>query len=146
MKKMRHRRTPSAEMNLTALMDVVFVLLVAFMVVAPALKHGIDLELPQVREAPTLTTPGRPITVQIRADRTSADGLTASVAVNGERCSIDAVTGIITRLQNPEKSRAVTIEADSRVPWDVMANLLTNLRKANITNVGLVTDRVKENT
>ena len=63
----RQRRTALSQINVTPLVDVMLVLLVIFMVTAPMMDKGLDVNLPQVKDAPDMAVKDEPLKVIIGA-------------------------------------------------------------------------------
>lgn len=123
------------QINLTSLLDIVFVLLLTFMVVARATQYQVDLELPTVREAPTSSNV-KPVNLSL----SFSDGNTV-FKVNSQPSSLDNFIGDLNAAGvNEDSTRPVTISADRRVPWEDMADVISELKSAGITSVGLMTD------
>jgi len=139
MRRMRQRRTVNAEINVTSLLDIVFVLLIAFMIVAPALKHGVELELPKVRNAQNYKEKAKPVEVRV-VWRTGGEEHTA-IMVDGKDVDADSLVDSVQAKLLASSDRPVTLEADKRVPWDVMADLISRLRSAGVENLGIITLR-----
>ncbi len=137
---MKRRRQPvsqpAANINITSLLDITFVLMIAFMVVAPALKHGVDLELPEVKEAPSLKN-DKPIAVTVEY----VSDASANILVDGKSVSLEE---LVARLKaenaGGEGGRAVTLEGDRRVDWQTMTEVITELRQGGIVNIGILTN------
>lgn len=131
------RRPPhDANINVTSLLDITFVLLIAFMVVAPALRFNVDLELPQASDAEVVTKE-KPVTIHVTWSET--EGL-AAYHVNGEQVDFGGVMDILGRLNLSEGEQAIALEADRRVPWDNVARLITTLKANGYKNLGIVTE------
>jgi biopolymer transport protein TolR len=131
----RHRTLakPMAQINVTSLLDITFVLLIAFMIVAPALRHGIDIELPTVRKAPSLA-PEKPISIIVKSDLGSE-----TVYLEGQPVEVSELVRAISRLGADPTARPVTLEGDRRANWETMAKVFAELRDGGITNIGIIT-------
>ena len=134
---MRKRKVsiPKAEINITSLLDITFVLLIAFMIVAPAIQYSVDLELPQVGDT-GLSTEKKPVTLQMSS---AADG--SRIFVNGSVSSKQSVVSDIRSSDGWQDDTPVSFEADRGAAWQDIAELLTILRDQGIANVGVVTER-----
>jgi biopolymer transport protein TolR len=136
---MRRRTTflkPISSISLTSMMDVTFNLLIAFMIVAPTLKHGIELDLPEV-EATNLK-PKDSLTVVIR--KAPQGGEDERIYLNDRRVSLNDLTERITALYERKPDIDVLVEADKTVPYETFARVLNSIRKAGVDNIGLVTE------
>jgi biopolymer transport protein ExbD len=136
MKQRRRRPTvqPMASINMTSLLDIVFVLLIAFMVVAPALKHGIEIELPRVREVP-VAKESRPISVTVRGN----GGGEAEVFVDGQAVQLALLVASIEERRGGDDSRPVALEGDRFASWEQMAAVVAELQRGGVGTVGIMT-------
>ena len=127
---------PISSISLTSMMDVTFNLLIAFMIVAPTLKHGMELALPEV-EASNLK-PRNSLTVVIR--KAPEAGEDERIYLNDRRVSLDDLSESITVLYERQPDLDVLIESDKSVPYEVVAKVLHAIQKAGVEVVGLVTE------
>jgi biopolymer transport protein TolR len=122
------QRRPMAEINVTPLVDVVLVLLIIFMVTAPFLQGGLEIDLPKVATRGLDVREG--LIVSVRADRT--------VAV-GDR--VVPMGGFEDALASARASeRPVFLKADQRVPYGVIVDLIARMRRSGVASLGLVTE------
>ncbi len=128
----RKPELPAAHINLTSLLDITFVLLISFMVVAPALRYNVDLELPKVSRSNS-SEPKKPITVQI--DRNG------DYFVNGEVMALDEIPGGIKATPEFLENAPVALEIHKEVSWDYVAPLINELKSNDINSIGIVTEK-----
>ena len=119
-----------AEINVVPLVDVVLVLLVIFMVTAPMLYRGLDINLPQT--ATNTIKPEQRVVVTVERDR--------RVFVDKEALSLIELQPRLHSLQvsNPEVS--VFLRADRDVPYGIVVQVMDAIKKAGISKLGMVTD------
>ena len=122
------QRQPLAEINVTPLVDVVLVLLIIFMVTAPFMQGGLQIDLPRVATRGLDVHEG--LIISVRADRTLAVGNTI---VSLDRLE-DALAGA------GAASRPVFLKADQAVPYGVIVELIARMRRAGVASLGLVTE------
>ncbi len=122
-----HRR-PMAEINIIPLVDVVLVLLIIFMVTAPLLQTGLELELPKVSSRGIDVAEG--VVVDLRADGSIRVGERAVRTPDLERALAEAGAS----------SRPVFLRADASLPYGKVAEVLGLARQAGVTNLSLVTE------
>ena len=130
------KRRLAAEMNVVPYIDVMLVLLVIFMVTAPLLTQGIDVELPQT-SATTLPSDDEPVTLFVDAGgRYFLDvGADSKKALN-DQAVLDRVASI---LRNKPQTM-ILIRADKAVAYDRVANGMSLLQQAGAGKIGFVTD------
>jgi biopolymer transport protein TolR len=128
---------PLAAINLTALLDVMCNLLIVFMIVAPTLKSGLRIDLPQVENAPTLT-PRKVFTISIqKADQ--PDG-TPRLYLDDRRVDRDELRQALADLKVRYGTEFdVLIESDRLVPCEAMLQVLELTREVGLEPPGIVT-------
>ena len=126
----RGRRVASslAEINVVPLVDVMLVLLIIFMITAPMMQGGVDVELPRAEARPLTPKEGMVVTVN-RDGRIFVDQ--TPVSYNDFRVAFRSL--VATR-----KPSGVYLQADTRVPYGQVVRVLAIIRGAGIQNVGLV--------
>ncbi|HTO90609.1 MAG TPA: biopolymer transporter ExbD [Candidatus Sulfotelmatobacter sp.] len=126
--KLGPSRMPLAEINVTPLVDVVLVLLIIFMVTAPFLQGGLEINLPKVASRGLDVREG--LVISVRADRT--------VAVGNSVVAIDRFEDALA--QAGAARRPVFLKADQRVPYGTIVDLISRLRRSGVSSLGLVTE------
>jgi biopolymer transport protein ExbD/biopolymer transport protein TolR len=117
-----------ADVNVTSLVDVMLVLLIIFMLTAPMMQGGVDVELPRAEARPLSPKEGMVVTVN-RDGRIFVDQ--TPVSYNDFRVTFRSL--VTTR-----KPTGVYLQADTRVPYGQVVRVLAIIRGAGIQNVGLV--------
>jgi len=117
-----------ADVNVTALVDVMLVMLITFMITAPMMQGGVDVELPRAEARPLSPKEGMVITVD-RSGRIFIDQTPVSYA--DFRVTFRSL--VATR-----KPGGVYLQADNRVPYGQVVRVLAVIRTAGVQNVGLV--------
>jgi biopolymer transport protein TolR len=138
MEKQRVRRKPMSDINVVPYIDVMLVLLVIFMITAPMLMQGVDVDLPQTDSDPLQISPDKPPLV------ISIDAFGAYYAEIGEDRSkplelavlIDRVK--IIREQSPDI--LVLLRGDKNVSYGAVVGLMSALKDSGIKDVGLITE------
>lgn len=122
------------EINITPMIDVLLVLLIIFMVIAPALPHGMNAALPQ-RSAHS--NPEMPIVVQILR---ASDGL-LSYKINQESVNIDDLGSRLSAIFSIRAERAMCIQGDDGLDFSAVARVLDIGRGAGADHIGLLTSK-----
>jgi len=126
--------TSLSEINVTPLVDVMLVLLIIFMVTAPMLQTGIDVELPETRNVKEVTQEER-IIISISREGYIYYG---SDTINFSR--------IADRLKKDAKGSkdAIFLRADKDVKWNYIVSVIDEIRGAGFTEIKLVTKPFKD--
>lgn len=136
----RGRFQPEVQVNLTSLIDVVFILLISFMVVAPALKHGLQVELAKTEGGEPLN-PERPVSVVITHDEDTGQ---TKFYLDDDRIELDRLRPRLEARREVAMARdidlAVLIEPDGRVPTEATLQVLGIILDLGITNYGFLTE------
>ncbi len=132
-------QTALAEINVTPLVDVMLVLLVIFMITAPILQTGIQVNLPKTREArPNEATPD---TLIVSIDKDGAiylSGRNERQAIN-----VNDLHKILSERLAKSKERRVYLRGDGETPYRVIAYVLDQAKRVQ-ANVSLVTEPTRK--
>jgi len=123
-------RVTLAEINVTPMVDVMLVLLIVFMVSAPLLQQGIEVNLPKA-DSGSLPQANEPIVLTIRENQT--------LELDQKTISRGALFEKLTALAIAKPDLQVLVEADQSVSYGMIAKIMAQLKKAKINRVGLVT-------
>src|SRR5215212_8280229 len=126
----RRRASGMNEINVTPLIDVMLVLLVIFMVTAPLLTTGVQVDLPKVKSAPMQTDDSK-LLIIITADKQVYLGKDEITSALEDRLKSN------TRLQ---EEKEVYVQADENVPYGVVLRVMAALRAAGVEKLGMITD------
>ena len=119
-----------SEINVTPFVDVMLVLLIIFMVTAPMMVQGVDVELPTATSQ-ALPTDEENLIVSIDNDmKVYINDLEVSVAFLAEK--LDAV------MENLDKKN-VYLKADKKVPYGVVVNVMSKIKQAGVESLGMIT-------
>ncbi len=131
----RRRRKRMSEINVVPYIDVMLVLLIIFMVTAPLMNLGVEVELPSGSAEP-LTDQGDPLMVTVTAEGDLyLDTGDAPELVDSETL-VDTVSAIVAR--NPQLQ--VTVTGDRNVDYQHIYGAMVLLQRAGVASVGLVGD------
>ncbi len=125
-----HRRRPlMGEINIIPLVDVVLVLLIIFMVTAPLLYRGVDVNLPQTK---TNTITKKRYVLTLAKNKT--------VYLNKEAIPMTQLPQRLSLL----KGESVYLQADKTIPYGMVVRLIDLVKQAGIDQLGIVTEPSSE--
>jgi biopolymer transport protein TolR len=130
----RGRRVTStlAEINVIPLVDVMLVLLIIFMVAAPMLQRGVEVNLPRTRQAQKMSEERLYVTVPLSFRK---DG---KVYLDDEAISIEFVAERIRQAMLNQDQKEVFLRGDSQVLLEELLDVVGRLREGGIERVGIV--------
>jgi biopolymer transport protein TolR len=120
-----------SEINVTPLVDVVLVLLIIFMVTAPMMQHGIDVDLPHTTSK-ALETQEERIVISINAKR--------EVFINQEKVDFALLRRRLERSAAAKFNKEVFLRADRSVPYGFVVQTMAEIKNAGIEKLGMVTE------
>ncbi len=123
---MERRRQALSEINITPFVDVMLVLLIIFMVTAPLLQQGIDINLPQAKGKEL--SPAERIVITIKKD--------GKIYVDRTAVTLKTLTARFSGSSNKE----VFLKADKDVPYGMVVAVMGELRESGIERLGMVTE------
>jgi biopolymer transport protein TolR len=130
-------RTQSSisDINVTPLVDVVLVLLIIFMVTAPVLQSGIEVNVPRTRTVKEITEERMVISINKQQ----------RVFLGSDAININEIkTKLRQKIRDPQH-QSVFIRADEDVPFGAFATVMDAVKGAGITNVSIVTQPLDQN-
>ncbi len=120
-----------SEINVTPFVDVMLVLLIIFMVTAPLIQQGIDVQLPKT-QAEGLKRNEDVLVVTVKRDGT--------IYVQRAKVAMKEFEKKLEKILALRENREVFLRADEKVAYGTVAKTLAKLRRAGATRIGLVTE------
>jgi biopolymer transport protein TolR len=120
-----------SQINVTPLVDVMLVLLIIFMVTAPILQQGVQVDLPKVAAGP-LAGQEEQLVVNV--------GKTGQIFLNDTALSADELTTKLRAIAAARPDRPLYVRADQGVPYGQVMRVMGAVRDAGLVRVGLVTE------
>jgi biopolymer transport protein TolR len=127
----RRSRRALSEINVTPLVDVMLVLLIIFMISAPLLTVGVDVELPKT-EAGAMAEQSEPLNISIRAD--------GVIFLQETPVAFEGLAGALESLGGAGFDKPIYVRADGKAPYAVVAQVMAALSSSGFTKIGLITD------
>ena len=122
-----------ADINVTPLVDVMLVLLIIMMLIAPMLQQGVSVKLPQAANSADKPETQDQTVVAVTSDK--------RVYLNGVPIQEAELGTKIQTLMETKKEKVVLIKGDEDAPYSAIMAAMDRLRAANIENIGLITER-----
>ena len=122
-----------ADINVTPLVDVVLVLLIIFMVTAPILQSGIDVNVPKTRTVKEITE--ERTVISINKDQ--------RVFLGNDAVNINEIGDKLRKKFRDPRGQAIFVRCDENVPFGAFATVMDAVKSTGITNVSIVTQPLK---
>ena len=126
--------TSLSEINVVPLVDVMLVMLIIFMVAAPMMQRGLDVNLPEARRADAIIAERLFVTVPLSF---RADGL---LQVDEDTVLFDALHERIALEMEARRERNVFLRGDAGIRYDELMQVMDKLKEGGVEEVGLVVD------
>ena len=125
----RNKRRLSAELNIINLVDVVFALLIIFMITAPMMTQGVQVDLPKADAENIEINDYISVTINGRNE----------IFIDQERVSLLDFPQRFRMVFKGKVSTPVFINADKRVPYGIVVRIITDVQKAGAVKLGFLT-------
>ncbi len=136
----RKKRKVMADINVVPYIDVMLVLLIVFMVTAPLLNQGIEVELPQANNEPLNVDENRQtlvVTITSKGEYFLSLGATGE---DRESIALELLGEQVSKILNANPEVQVLIEGDTNAGWGSMITLITTLQAAGVDNPSFITE------
>lgn len=130
----KRRLSTLADVNVTNLVDVTLVLLIIFILVAPFIREGIEVQTPEVTDPKPLQME-RSILIEIDKD--------ANIYLDRQKVVLEDIGPAVFQAKQAMPEAPVLIEADGRVAYETPLRIMDQIRQAGVTTISLVTQKAK---
>jgi len=120
-----------SEINVTPFVDVMLVLLIIFMVTAPLMQQGIDVDLPQTKTQ-ALRLNEEPLVLSVQRD--------GRTFVGKQEVAVAELTAKLKAVFEARGDKALYLRADREAPYGLVAKAMAAARNAGATKLGIVTE------
>ena len=118
-----------SEINVTPFVDVMMVLLIIFMVTAPMMDSGLDVDLPQAKQVDNLPTDAEHLVLTVRED--------GALFLDTYQVQLDELETRLSMLVK-DKGRALFLQADKAVPYGIVVDVMGRIKAAGIERLGVI--------
>ncbi|MCF8059496.1 MAG: biopolymer transporter ExbD [Bacteriovoracaceae bacterium] len=128
----RGKKGAIADINVTPLVDVMLVLLVIFMITAPLMLNGINLELPKTKEVNPMNLTTKQVVLSLT--------LSGELFLGKDKVLDNEVIDLVKERFKDAGSEILYLRADYGIKYGSVAKLVSFLKSAGVTNIALVTE------
>ena len=123
---------PMSEINVTPFVDIMLVLLIIFMVAAPLLSVGIEVDLPNTKEKPLETEKERPLTLTLDGD--------SNLFINEVKIEKGELRAKLLAIKKERESDEIYLRASKNIEYQKIATILALVSNIGYSQISLVTD------
>jgi biopolymer transport protein TolR len=124
-----------SDINIVPFVDVMMVLLVIFMVTAPMMTQGVDVNLPEATAMP-MESPQETLVVSIDKEQ--------QIHINDFAVEADYLRDKLVNILENRPDRGVYLKADKEVPYGIVAKVMAEIKAAGVEKLGMVTIPIEE--
>jgi biopolymer transport protein TolR len=135
MKLNRDSKGPLSEINIIPLVDVMLVLLIIFMITAPMMQHGMNIDIPKVTTKP-LPTKDEPQILNVTKDQ--------RLILNEKKLAVKDLKAAIQLLFSNKSTKEIYLRADKEVPYGFVVSCMGLIREAGVEKINIVTRPLEE--
>jgi biopolymer transport protein TolR len=132
----RSKRRGFAEINVTPMVDIMLVLLIIFMVAAPMMTSGVNVDLPKAQSSP-IQGQDEPLTVSIQKS--------GKVFINKDAIKVENLGVKLKAIIGEKADTRILVRGDSQVDYGKIMQVVGAINAAGFTKVALITDQVDNN-
>lgn len=123
------------EINVTPMVDVMLVLLIIFMVSAPLMQQGVQVDLPKT-DSPPLSEQEEQIVLVVKKN--------GSIEINKNPIPLNSLRTKLRAIYKNKRKKEIFIQSDQTVPYGKVATVMSQVQLAGIKKIGLVTEPRKK--
>ncbi len=139
----RGQRKPMSEINMVPFIDIMMVMLVAFMVSSPMFTQGIQVDLPKTDSKPVSMPQGEePLIISIKADGSYYLNLDST---DEKPLPLADIADKVGKIKQAKPSTMVLIQGDKAATYGIVVEAMGVLQNAGVSDVGLITQPGEQN-
>ena len=120
-----------SEINVTPFVDVMLVLLIIFMVTAPMMIQGLNVDLPEATAKP-LDSEKEHLVITINKDQ--------QVYINDFEVTVESLRDKLIKVLQGRSDRDVYLKADKSIPYGIVVQVMAEIKGAGVEQLGMITD------
>ena len=120
-----------SEINVTPFVDVMLVLLIIFMVTAPMMVQGLNVDLPEATAKP-LESEKEHLVITIDKDH--------QVFINDYQVTVESLGAKLIKILQGRSDREVYLKADKSIPYGIVVQVMAEIKGAGVENLGMITE------
>jgi biopolymer transport protein TolR len=120
------------EINVTPLVDVMLVLLIIFMVTAPMMQQGVQVDLPEARAQAIQASDEKKLVLSAKADR--------SIYIGDAPVALEELEDKLRHNPKAQADKEIYLHADRNLPYGFVMELMAAIQRAGIPSMGMITD------
>ena len=120
-----------SDINVTPLVDVMLVLLIIFMVTAPMMMQGVDVNLPQTTTR-HIKTQEDPLILTVNSKK--------EIFIENHRISLEDLETKVRKIFENRRDKEILLRADKDLPYGFVIKVIAGVKKAGIDKLGMVTE------
>jgi biopolymer transport protein TolR len=124
-----------SDINVTPLVDVMLVLLIIFMVTAPMMTYGVKVDLPTT-ESKSMKTQEDPLILSITKKR--------GIFIENYKVELGDLKGKLNKIFANKTGKEILLQADKNVPYGFVMTVMSQVKEAGITKVGMITEPLRK--
>ena len=125
----------NSQINVVPFVDVMLVLLVIFMVTAPFMTQGVEVDLPQTETVQTLPESDQKLVLNVKADKT--------IYLDEYELELQELTAHLKKVMQDTK-QMLYLRADEQVPYGYVVKVMSRIKDAGVQSLGVVAEREDE--
>jgi biopolymer transport protein TolR len=120
-----------SDINVTPFVDVMLVLLIIFMVTAPMMIQGLEVDLPEATAKP-LKSEKEHLVITINKDQ--------QVYINDFQVTVESLQEKLSKIVQGRKDRDVYLKADKGIPYGIVVQVMAEIKAAGVEQLGMITE------
>ena len=132
--RVRRKREQVSNLDITNLVDVIFALLIIFMITAPMMTQGVQVDLPKA-ESEAVESDDKLIQISITDEN--------QIFIDEQEVTLQEFSGAFKSRFNNDATTPVFINADKKVPYGIVIGIIGNVQKAGVVKLGFLTEPIE---